>query len=84
MGQDGQALGRSRGGFSSKIHLKTDFDGHPLDFQLTGGEAGDSPQFETLLDIGPDIRPRAVVTDKGYDARANRQSASAGVWCSLG
>src|ERR1700724_4491642 len=26
-GQEGQALGRSRGGFSTKIHLKTDFDG---------------------------------------------------------
>ena len=29
-GQDGQALGRSRGGFSTKIHLKADFDGQPL------------------------------------------------------
>jgi transposase len=46
-----------------------------LDFHLTGGEAGDSPQFETLLDIGPDITPRAVVTDKGCDAKANRQAA---------
>jgi transposase len=46
-----------------------------LDFPLTGGEAGDSPQFETLLDIGPDITPRAVVTDKGCDAKANREAA---------
>jgi transposase len=28
-----------------------------------------------LLDIGPDIRPRAAMTDKGYDAKANRQAA---------
>src|SRR5829696_2348928 len=28
-GQDGQALGRSRGGFSTKIHLKADLDGRP-------------------------------------------------------
>ena len=28
-GQHDQALGRSRGGFSTKIHLKTDFDGLP-------------------------------------------------------
>jgi hypothetical protein len=27
-GQDGGALGRSRGGFSTKIHLKTDLDGY--------------------------------------------------------
>ena len=36
-GRAGQALGRSRGGFSTKIHLKTDWDGDPLGFCLTGG-----------------------------------------------
>jgi transposase len=46
-----------------------------LDFLLTGGEASDSRQFDPLLDIGPDITPRAVVTDKGCDAKANRQAA---------
>ncbi len=30
---------------------------------------------EILLDIGPDITPRAVLGDKGYDAKANRQAA---------
>ena len=74
-GQEGQALGRSRGGFSSKIHLKFDFDGLPLAFHLTGGEASDSRNFEILLDIGPDITPRAVLGDKGYDAKANREAA---------
>ena len=76
-GQQHQALGRSRGGFSTKIHLKTDLDGRPLDFHLTGGEASDSTQFETSLDIGPDIRPRIAVTDKGYDSEANRVAARA-------
>lgn len=74
-GQQDQALGRSRGGFSTKIHLKTDFSGLPLAFVLTGGEAGDSPQFETLLDLGPDVRPRAAITDKGYDSKRNRAAA---------
>jgi transposase len=74
-GQNRQALGRSRGGFSTKIHLKTDWDGDPLGFCLTGGEASDSPHFETLLDLGPDIPPRAAVGDKGYDSKANRQAA---------
>jgi hypothetical protein len=37
--QDGEAIGRSRGGFSTKIHLKTDLDGYPIGFHLTGGEA---------------------------------------------
>ncbi len=74
-GQQRQALGRSRGGFSTKIHLKTYLDGNPLDFHLTGGEASDSTQFETSLDIGPDIRPRIAITDKGYDSQANRAAA---------
>jgi transposase len=71
-GQQNQALGRSRGGFSSKIHLKTDFDGLPIAFHLTGGEVSDSTQLETSLDIGPDITPRAALTDKGYDSAKNR------------
>ena len=28
-----------------------------------------------LLDIGPDVTPRAAVADKGYDAKANREAA---------
>ena len=51
------------------------FPGLPLAFVLTGGEAGDSPQFETLLDLGSDVRPRAAVTDKGYDSKRNRAAA---------
>ncbi|MFG1343234.1 IS5 family transposase, partial [Xanthobacter autotrophicus] len=76
-GQQGQALGRSRGGFSTKIHLKSDFDGQPIAFHLTGGEAGDSPLFKLLLDLGPDVKPRAALADKGYDAKANRAMARA-------
>ena len=76
-GQQRQAFGRSRGGFSTKIHLKTDLDGNPLDFHLTGGAASDSTQFETSLDIGPDIRPRIAITDKGYDSKTNRAAARA-------
>jgi hypothetical protein len=73
-GQNNQALGRSRGGFSTKIHLKTDFGGPPIAFHLTGGEASDSRNFETLLDIGPDINPRAALGDKGK-ARARIEQA---------
>lgn len=74
-GQKGQALGRSRGGFSTKIHLKTDFDGHPIAFDLTGGEKGDAPHFPILLGLGPDADPRAAIGDKGYASKANRQAA---------
>ncbi len=71
-GQQNQALGRSRGGFSCKIHLKTDFDGLPIAFHMTGGEVSDCTQLETSLGIGPDITPRAVLTDKGYHSATNR------------
>src|SRR3712207_5971240 len=73
-GQDGQALGRSRGGFSPKIHRKVDLDGRPLAFHLTEGQASDSPPFEVLLDLGPDLTPRAAVGDKGYDSTDNRSA----------
>ena len=32
----------------------------------------DTTRFETLLDIGPDITPRAALGDKGYSSKANR------------
>jgi hypothetical protein len=37
----GRMVRRSRGGFSTKIHLKVDPEGLPLAFYLAGGEAGD-------------------------------------------
>jgi transposase len=74
-GQKNLALACSRGGFSTKIHLKTDFDGFPIAFDLTGGEKADSSEFETPMAIGPDVTPRSIVADKGYDSRANRAAA---------
>lgn len=74
-GQDEQALGRSRGGFTTKIHAKADASGAIIAFDLTGGEAFDGRRFETLLDIGPEIQPRAVICDKGYASKANRDAA---------
>ena len=76
-GQEGQALGRSRGGFTTKIHAKSDASGDIIAFDLTGGEATDGRHFETLLDIGPDIQPRAAICDKGYASKANREAARA-------
>jgi transposase len=55
--------------------LKTDFDGHPIAFDLTGGEKADAPHFSVLAGLGPDIDPRAMVGDKGYASKVNRQAA---------
>jgi hypothetical protein len=41
--------------------------------RLTGGEANDSRNFEILLDLGPDINPRAALGDKGYGSKSNRR-----------
>jgi hypothetical protein len=40
------------------------------------GEASDSRNFEVLLDLGPDVDPRAVVADKDYDAKTNREGGA--------
>jgi hypothetical protein len=57
------------------MHAKSDVSGDIIAFDLTGGEAFDGHHFETLLDIGPDIQPRAVICDKGYASKANRDAA---------
>ncbi len=44
------ALGRSRGGLSTKVHLAVDGRGLPLSIVLTGGQAGDNPQLLPVLD----------------------------------
>ena len=45
-----QALGRSRGGFGTKIHIAVDALGNPVDFILTGGQEADVTQAEPLID----------------------------------
>jgi transposase len=62
-----QALGRSRGGFSTKIHLVVDGLGNPLDFILTAGQVSDITQAPALLQ---GHRADYVIADKGYDADA--------------
>ena len=65
-----QALGRSRGGFSTKVHIAVDALGNPLRFILTPGQHHDITQAEALTD---DFLPGAVPADKGYDSDSYRQ-----------
>jgi hypothetical protein len=44
-----RALGRSRGGFTSKIHCLGDARGRPISFDLTPGEAADCKSYDTLI-----------------------------------
>ncbi|MEU7900892.1 IS5 family transposase [Nonomuraea sp. NPDC049152] len=75
------ALGRSRGGFTTKIHLACEQGQKVMSLLLTAGQRGDSPQFLNVLNainvprIGagrPRTRPDRVRADKAYSSRANR------------
>ncbi len=49
-GQAEQVLGRSVGGFSTKIHVVVDALGNPLRLRLTGEQRGDATQAIPLLE----------------------------------
>jgi transposase len=61
------ALGRSRGGLTTKIHLLCNALGQPLDFVITAGQVADCTQAIPLLG---DRTAEHVLADKGYDAEA--------------
>ena len=73
-------LGRSRGGWTTKVHLACEQGQKPLSMVVTGGQRGDSPQFQAVLEAIAVARPRGaartrpdrVLADKAYGARANR------------
>jgi putative transposase len=67
-------LGRSRGGFGTKIHAAVTPLGHPVTLELTGSEASDSPRLPGLI---AGIETEAVLADKGYDSDANRAAIRA-------
>jgi transposase len=60
-----QAIGRSRGGSSTKIHTLVDALGNAVDFFLTGGEAHDLVGADHLL---PDLQADILIADKAFDA----------------
>ena len=68
-GQELQALGRSRGGFGTKIHAKVDAFGYPLRIRLTGGEKHESQQASQLC-ASDDCE--YLLADKAYDDGAFR------------
>ena len=63
-----QALGRSRGGFGSKVHCVADALGNPIAFTVTGAEQADITQALALLEKAAGAQ--TVTADKGYDSDA--------------
>ncbi|WP_454325330.1 IS5 family transposase [Streptomyces ambofaciens] len=71
------ALGRSRGGLSTKVHLASDSQARPLSIHITAGQTGDAPAFEGIRvprrGLGrPRTRPAIVLADRPYSSRAIR------------
>src|SRR5918992_4780924 len=60
-----EAIGRSRGGLTTKIHTIVDALGNPLAVSLTGGHVHDVTQAQVLTQ---EIEPAALLADKGYDS----------------
>lgn len=79
---DHHGFGRSRGGWSTKIHLACDQGRGVLAFILTPGQDGDCPQMIPVLEA-IDVpahgttrarrRPQRVLADKAYSSRAVRE-----------
>jgi transposase len=81
------AIGRSRGGLSTKIHQFVDGLGRPLVMVITAGQAGDSPVLKHLLKEvhvarirdgrpgpgRPRTRPVGGLGDKAYSSKATRE-----------
>jgi transposase len=71
-GAERNALGRSRGGFSTKINARTNAEGLPIGIVITPGQAHDVTAVPALMhDI--DCDPEQMLGDKGYDSEAVRQ-----------
>ena len=60
-----QGLGRSKGGFSSKLHAACDALGNPIRFFVTAGQRSDYIKALELIEGQP---MSALLADKGYDA----------------
>ena len=69
-GEHAQAIGRSRGGRTSKIHALTDHLGRPIGFELTAGQRGDAPVALALLAPWPSAR--LCIADAAYDSNGIR------------
>ncbi len=90
---DDHGLGRSRGGFTTKIHLAGEQGQRRLSLPVTAGQWGDSPQFVAVLEgirvprTGPGrpcVRPLRVRGDKAYSSSANRANLrKCGIRCAI-
>ncbi len=81
-GADEVAIGRSRGGLTTKIHAVVDADGRPIRLALSPGQAHDCTKALMLLDeLGKDA---ILLADRAYDTDAIRGFADQrGAWANI-
>ena len=66
-GTQKEGFGRSKGGFTTKIHLRINADGLPIAAEITGGEVSDYKGYAPVMAAdGPE--PNVLLADRGYDA----------------
>jgi transposase len=65
-----EAIGMSRGGNSTKIHLAVDSGGLPVHFELSAGQANDMKHAPALIDGLSSVE--TIIADKGYDSESLR------------
>jgi transposase len=72
---EARAIGRSRGGLTTKIHICADAHGNPIDFEITGGEVHESQVASEIIDI---LKGSGYfIADKAYDSEAMRNKVRA-------
>ncbi len=75
-----EAIGRSRGGRTCKVHAAVDAKGRPLRLAISGGNVHDSQLMHAFLDWMK--LPLAIVADKAYGSGTiRRQIAEEGALC---
>ena len=66
-----RAIGKSKGGWTTKIQTYADAMGRPVAFHLTGGNVSDYVGYEMLPDMA-DGRVEHLIGDRGYDSNKIR------------
>ena len=73
-----QAIGKSRGGWTPKLHLAAANERTALRFSLSPGQAHDAPAGRTLLHgLCPQPATPALVMDRAYEGQETRHLAVA-------
>ncbi|HAT6978979.1 TPA: IS5 family transposase [Legionella pneumophila] len=70
VGEENQAIGKSVGGNTTKIHMTVDAFGFPIEFLLTGGEVHDAKAAPALIEKLP--KADYTIADKGHDSEEIR------------